>query len=65
MEQFEKDITDKDRVHSPMHCNLQVDEPIEMSPVLARRAGDDPSLQKIEERITQMLMSLAKESVMV
>ena len=65
VERFEEHITDKARVYSPIHCIVQVDEPIEVSPDRPRRADGDPLMQKIEERITQMLASLAKESVMV
>jgi|TARA_B100000809_G_scaffold133513_1_gene131240 hypothetical protein len=65
VERFEEDITDKVRVHGPMHCIVQVDEPIEVSPNRPRCTDGDPLMQQIEERLTQMLASLAEESVMV
>ncbi len=65
VERFDEDVTEKARVHPPMHCTIQVDEAIEVSPTRERTPDGDPLMHKVEASLRQMLNSLAQDCTMV
>ncbi|MEK6234099.1 MAG: hypothetical protein N2C14_05260, partial [Planctomycetales bacterium] len=65
IERFEEDVTDQVRAHRPLHCVVQIDEAIEVSPKRQRGKDGDPLMQRIEERLGGMLDELAEESQVV
>ena len=62
VERFEEDLTDRARVHRPLHCVIQVAEAIEVSPERERGSAIDPLLARIHEQVQAMLDRLADES---
>lgn len=65
VERFEEDVTDYAHCHRPMRCIVEVDEAIEVSPQRDRSTGDDPLMQRIEDRLRAMLTELSRESRMM
>jgi 1-acyl-sn-glycerol-3-phosphate acyltransferase len=55
VERFEEDLTDKVRVHGPMHATITVGEAIEVSPTREERGGGDSLMHQIETQLKAML----------
>ncbi|MGD0389999.1 MAG: 1-acyl-sn-glycerol-3-phosphate acyltransferase [Tepidisphaeraceae bacterium] len=55
VERFEEDLTDRVRVHGPIHATITVGEAIEASPAREGRGGDDPLMGQIAAQLRQML----------
>jgi hypothetical protein len=55
VERFEEDITDKIRVHGPMHATITVGEAIEVTPTREERGSADPLMQQVEAQLKMML----------
>jgi hypothetical protein len=55
VERFEEDLTDRVRVHGPIHATITVGEAIEASPAREGRGGDDPLMDQIAAQLRQML----------
>lgn len=62
VEKFEEDLTDKVRYHPPLHCVLDMGEPIEVAPGRFDGNGLDPLLGELGQRLQGMLDRLASES---
>ncbi len=62
VERFEEDLTDEARIHRPLHCVIQVAEPIAVSPERDRSAATDPLLVRTREVLQGMLDRLTEES---
>lgn len=62
VERFDEDTTDDARIHRPLHCVIQIAEPIEVSPERDRGAAADPLLARTREVIQGMLDRLAEQS---
>ena len=58
VERFEEDLTDKVRVHRPIHAAIEVGEAIEVSPVRERGVESDPVMAKVRSAIEGMLTGL-------
>jgi hypothetical protein len=54
VERYEEDLTDKTRVHAPLHVAVTVGDAIVVSPN-RERGGEDPVLVGIERQLKQML----------
>jgi 1-acyl-sn-glycerol-3-phosphate acyltransferase len=54
VERYEEDLTDKTRVHAPLHASATVGEAIVVNPN-RERGGEDPVLAGIELQLKQML----------
>jgi 1-acyl-sn-glycerol-3-phosphate acyltransferase len=59
VERFEEDLTDRARIHRPLHAIVQVAPALEAT--AERERGDDPLLGKIEMQLKEMLAKLAAE----
>jgi hypothetical protein len=55
VERFEEDLTDRVRLHGPIHAKMMVGEAIEVSPTRESRGEDDPLMKQIEEQLRKML----------
>ncbi len=55
VERFEEDLTDKLRVHGPIHATITVGEAIEVSPAREARGSGDPLMEQIEHQLRTML----------
>jgi len=55
VERFEEDLTDKIRLHGPLHATITVGEAIEVSPTREGRGGTDPLMEQIEKQLKSML----------
>jgi 1-acyl-sn-glycerol-3-phosphate acyltransferase len=62
VERFDEDLTDEARIHRPLHCVIQVAEPIEVSPERDRAAATDPLLARTREVVQEMIDRLSEES---
>jgi 1-acyl-sn-glycerol-3-phosphate acyltransferase len=60
VERFEEDLTDRTRVHRPLHAIIEVGEALPVSPV--RERGADPLMEKIRGQLETMLERSAKET---
>lgn len=61
IERMEEDFTDYSRYHGPLHCTIQVGDPIEVSPQRDRGADQDPAMAATAEQIQGMLDALVDE----
>lgn len=61
IERFEEDLTDKARVHAPIHAVLEVGEAIEVSTERDRGAAADPLMNAVGTKLEAMLLRLAGE----
>ena len=61
VERFEEDLTDVVRVHGPIKAVARVGEAIEVSPRRERGGGVDPLMQKLEEKLNEMIAALTEE----
>jgi 1-acyl-sn-glycerol-3-phosphate acyltransferase len=55
VERFEEDITDRIRVHGPMHATITVGEPIDVTPTREERGSPDPLMHQVEVQLKAML----------
>jgi 1-acyl-sn-glycerol-3-phosphate acyltransferase len=55
VERFEEDLTDKIRLHGPIHATITVGTAIEVSPTREGRGSGDPLLEQIAEQLKSML----------
>ncbi|HEX4056419.1 MAG TPA: 1-acyl-sn-glycerol-3-phosphate acyltransferase [Tepidisphaeraceae bacterium] len=55
VERFEEDLTDRVRVHGPIHAQITVGEAIEVSPTREGRGGNDPLMEQVESELRTML----------
>jgi 1-acyl-sn-glycerol-3-phosphate acyltransferase len=55
VERFEEDLTDRVRLHGPIHAQITVGEAIEVSPAREGRGGGDPLMLQIEKQLRTML----------
>ncbi len=55
IERFEEDLTDKVRVHRPIHAKVMVGTAIEVTPARESRGGSDPLMVEIESQLREML----------
>jgi 1-acyl-sn-glycerol-3-phosphate acyltransferase len=55
VERFEEDLTDRVRVHGPIHATITVGEAIEASPAREGRGPDDPLMDQIAAQLRRML----------
>ena len=58
VERFEEDLTDKARVHRPIHAVIEVGEAIEVSPGRVRGSEGDPMMAEVRHRLEAMLEGL-------
>lgn len=61
VERFEEDLTDRVRIHRPIHAAVEVGPAIEVSPVRKRGADSDPLMVKIRSSLETMLASLKEK----
>lgn len=61
VERFEEDLTDKARVHAPLHAVVQVGEAIEVGTERERGLAVDPLMQAVGTQLEAMLGRLASE----
>jgi 1-acyl-sn-glycerol-3-phosphate acyltransferase len=64
LERFEEDLTDRTRVHAPVHAVIDVGEALEVGATRDREnaGAGDPLMRKVREQIEAMLERTAKES---
>jgi 1-acyl-sn-glycerol-3-phosphate acyltransferase len=62
VERFEEDLTDRTRVHRPLHTIIEVGEALPVSPARERGGGADPLMEKIREQLETMLERSGKET---
>lgn len=62
VEGLEEDLTDKTRVHRPLHAVLEIGEAIEVPPERGEKGQPDAITPMISQSIQSMLSRLAKES---
>jgi hypothetical protein len=55
VERFEEDLTDRTRVHRPIHATVTVGEAIEVAPTREGRGAGDPLMEQIEHQLRAML----------
>ncbi|HEY8748539.1 MAG TPA: 1-acyl-sn-glycerol-3-phosphate acyltransferase [Tepidisphaeraceae bacterium] len=55
IERFEEDLTDKVRLHGPIHATVTVGEAIEVPAARESRGGGDPLMDQIEAQLKGML----------
>jgi 1-acyl-sn-glycerol-3-phosphate acyltransferase len=58
VERFEEDLTDRVRVHRPMHVAVEVGEAIEVNPARERGVESDPVMARVRGDIEAMLVRL-------
>jgi hypothetical protein len=64
IERFEEGLTDKVRVHGPLHVTVTVGEAIEVSGAReGRGTGVDPILEKVEGQLEAMLGITSADSL--
>ena len=61
VEKFEQDLTGTARVHGKLRVIIDVDEAIPVSPERERRAGEDPLMELVKDRLEAKLASLQSE----
>ena len=61
VERFEEDFTDQSHTHSPLHCVIQVGQPIAVSTKRDRQAATDSVTDQMAQQLTEMLNELAAE----
>jgi hypothetical protein len=59
VERFEEDLTDKVRIHRPLHATVQVGPPIEVPPDKQPKGIEDPILGELDRQLRAMLAPLA------
>ncbi|MEZ6136106.1 MAG: 1-acyl-sn-glycerol-3-phosphate acyltransferase [Pirellulaceae bacterium] len=62
VERLDEDITDRARIHRPLHAILQVDQPIEVDCEKPPRGVEDPVMTELQLRLETMLAPLASEA---
>jgi 1-acyl-sn-glycerol-3-phosphate acyltransferase len=62
VERFEEDLTDRTRIHRPLHAIIEVGEALPVSPVRERGGGPDPLMEKIRRQMEAMLERSGKET---
>jgi 1-acyl-sn-glycerol-3-phosphate acyltransferase len=65
VERFEEDLTDRTRIHRPLHAIIEVGEALPVSPVRERGGGPDPLLGKIRGQLEAMLERSGKETALL
>ena len=58
VERFEEDLTDKTRVHRPIHAVIEVGEAIEIPPGRDRGAESDSIMTQVRQQLETMLDAL-------
>lgn len=61
VERFEEDFTDELTYHGPVHCTIQVGEPIAVQMERDRTAKRDPMMEEVARQLQAMLDQLAAE----
>ncbi|MGD0208593.1 MAG: 1-acyl-sn-glycerol-3-phosphate acyltransferase [Verrucomicrobiota bacterium] len=62
VERFEEDLTDRTRIHRPLHAIIEVGEALPVSPVRERGGGPDPLMEKIRGQLEAMLERSGRET---
>ena len=62
VERLEEDITDRVRIHRPLHVILQVDRAIEVDTDKTVRGAKDPVMEQLATRLQAMLDQLQTET---
>ena len=62
VERFEEDLTDKTRIHRPIHAVLEVGDAIEVSPVRERGLENDPVMTMLRSELERMLIPERRDS---
>ena len=62
VERFEEDLTDRTRIHRPLHAIIEVGEALPVSPMRERGGGPDPLMEKIHAQLEAMLERSGKET---
>jgi 1-acyl-sn-glycerol-3-phosphate acyltransferase len=62
VERFEEDLTDRTRIHRPLHAIIEVGEALPVSPARERGGGPDPLMEKIRGHLEAMLERSGKET---
>jgi len=62
VERFEEDLTDRTRIHQPLHAIIEVGEALPVSPVRERGGGPDPLMEKIRGQLEAMLERSGRET---
>jgi hypothetical protein len=62
VERFEEDLTDRTRIHRPLHAIIEVGEALPVSPVRERGGGPDPLMEKIRRQMEMLLERSGKET---
>ncbi|MGB7746433.1 MAG: hypothetical protein WBN75_04020 [Verrucomicrobiia bacterium] len=55
VERFEEDLTDRTRIHRPLHAIIEVGKALSVSSGRERGGGPDPLMEKIREQLETML----------
>lgn len=58
VERFEEDLTDRVRVHRPIHAVMEIGDAIEVNPARERGVDTDPVMAKIHDDLKSMLARL-------
>jgi 1-acyl-sn-glycerol-3-phosphate acyltransferase len=62
VERFEEDLTDRTRIHRPLHAIIDVGEALPVSPARERGGGPDPLMENIRRQMDLMLERSGKEA---
>ena len=63
VESFEEDLTDRARIHRPLHAILEVGEPIEAQPTRSQKQnGGDEIMRELAASLQSMLEQLSTEA---
>jgi 1-acyl-sn-glycerol-3-phosphate acyltransferase len=62
VERFEEDLTDRTRIHRPLHAIIEVGEALPVSPARERGGGPDPLMEKIRCQMEAMLERSGRET---
>jgi len=62
IERIEEDLTDRSRVHRPLHAILQIGPAVEVDSERPSREGADPVMSQLTQSLRGMLTQLAREA---
>ena len=62
VERFEEDLTDRTRIHRPLHAIIEVGEALPVSPGRERGGGPDPLMETIRRQMEAMLERSGRET---
>ncbi len=62
VESIEEDLTDRSRIHRPLHAIMEIGEPIEVETSKPARDGEDPLMTVLAANLRSMLSKLSREA---